>query len=72
MLHVGTNNHQNSAEEICEGIFELIEIIKEKLPDVYVVVPVSTKESSFCTKTVHFHISLIIFVELYLLQYLCE
>lgn len=39
VLHVGTNNHSNTPEEIRDGIIELVEIIKEKHPDVYIVVP---------------------------------
>ncbi|XP_017773048.1 PREDICTED: platelet-activating factor acetylhydrolase IB subunit beta homolog [Nicrophorus vespilloides] len=39
VLHVGTNNHQNTPEEIVDGITEIINSIKEKLPDVYIVVP---------------------------------
>ncbi|XP_045472000.1 platelet-activating factor acetylhydrolase IB subunit beta homolog [Harmonia axyridis] len=39
VLHVGTNNHRNTPEEICDGILELIDIIREKLPEVYVVIP---------------------------------
>nr|CAI5866160.1 unnamed protein product [Callosobruchus analis] len=41
VLHVGTNNFQNSAEEIRDGILNLIDVIREKHPDVYIVVPVS-------------------------------
>nr|CAI5866158.1 unnamed protein product [Callosobruchus analis] len=39
VLHVGTNNFQNSAEEIRDGILNLIDVIREKHPDVYIVVP---------------------------------
>ncbi|XP_057664625.1 platelet-activating factor acetylhydrolase IB subunit beta homolog [Diorhabda carinulata] len=39
VLHVGTNNYSNTPEEIRDGIVELVEIIKEKHPDVYIVVP---------------------------------
>ncbi|KAL3280618.1 hypothetical protein HHI36_003855 [Cryptolaemus montrouzieri] len=39
VLHVGTNNHRNKPEEIFEGILEIIHTIKEKQPDVYIVVP---------------------------------
>lgn len=41
ILHVGTNNHFNSSEEITEGITEIIMVIREKHPDAYIVVPVS-------------------------------
>ncbi|KAL5275875.1 PAFAH1B2 family protein [Megaselia abdita] len=39
VLHVGTNNVDNSPEEVSEGIFEIIKKIKEKLPDTYIVLP---------------------------------
>ncbi|KAG5896895.1 hypothetical protein JTB14_033533 [Gonioctena quinquepunctata] len=39
VLHVGTNNHSNTPEEIGDGIIELIDIIREKHSDVYIVVP---------------------------------
>ncbi|KAJ8980313.1 hypothetical protein NQ317_005234 [Molorchus minor] len=39
VLHVGTNNHSNTPEEIRDGILELIYLIREKHPDVYIVVP---------------------------------
>ncbi|VEN42668.1 unnamed protein product [Callosobruchus maculatus] len=39
VLHVGTNNFQNSAEEIRDGILNLIDVIREKHSDVYIVVP---------------------------------
>lgn len=42
MLHVGTNNISNNPEEIKDGIFELVDVIREKHPDVYIVLPVST------------------------------
>lgn len=41
VLHVGTNNVQNTAEEIADGITEIVKSIREKLPDVYIVLPVS-------------------------------
>lgn len=41
VLLVGTNNISNTAEEIAEGIFEIVKNIREKLPDVYIVLPVS-------------------------------
>ncbi|XP_022901860.1 platelet-activating factor acetylhydrolase IB subunit beta homolog [Onthophagus taurus] len=39
VLHVGTNNHGNTPEEIIEGIIEIINTIKEKLSNTYIVVP---------------------------------
>lgn len=39
VLHVGTNNVENSAGEIAEGIFETVRTIRGKLPDVYIVLP---------------------------------
>lgn len=39
VLHVGTNNLDNSAEEISEGILEIIRTIREKLTEVYIVLP---------------------------------
>lgn len=41
VLHVGTNNITNSPEEIRDGILELLDVIREKHPDVYIVLPVS-------------------------------
>lgn len=40
VLLVGTNNTSNSAEEVAEGIFEIVKTIREKLPDAYIVLPV--------------------------------
>lgn len=39
VLHVGTNNVDNSPEEIAEGIYQIILKIREKLPDAYIVLP---------------------------------
>ncbi|CAH1183773.1 unnamed protein product [Phaedon cochleariae] len=39
VLHVGTNNHANTPEEIKDGIIELVEKIREKHPEVYIVIP---------------------------------
>lgn len=41
VLHVGTNNITNSSEEIKNGILELVDVIRDKHPDVYIVLPVS-------------------------------
>lgn len=41
MLHVGTNNHSNSPEEVVNGLIEIINTINEKHKNTYVVVPVS-------------------------------
>lgn len=43
MLHVGTNNVEHGAEQIADGIMELIRTIRQKLQDVYIVLPVSEK-----------------------------
>lgn len=40
MLHVGTNNYANTPEEVTDGIVELIKEIRERHPDVYIVLPV--------------------------------
>lgn len=42
VLHVGTNNISDSADEVAEGVLEVAKTIRNKLPDVYVVIPVST------------------------------
>ncbi|KAJ3653336.1 hypothetical protein Zmor_012593 [Zophobas morio] len=39
VLHVGTNNNANTPEEITEGIVEIVNNIREKHHDVYIVVP---------------------------------
>lgn len=41
VLHVGTNNITNTPEEIRDGILELLDVLREKHPDVYIVLPVS-------------------------------
>ncbi|XP_056299748.1 platelet-activating factor acetylhydrolase IB subunit gamma [Pseudoliparis swirei] len=33
VLWVGTNNHSQTAEQICEGIMAIVQVIKNKLPD---------------------------------------
>lgn len=43
VLHVGTNNHRNTAGEIFDGIVEVVNCIREKLPEAYIVIPVSNK-----------------------------
>lgn len=45
VVHIGTNNVSNSAEEIAEGIFEIVRAIREKLSEVYIVLPVSVTSS---------------------------
>lgn len=40
VLHVGTNNVSNTAEEVAEGISEIVNAIRQKLPDAYIVLPV--------------------------------
>lgn len=39
VLHVGTNNTNDSAEETAEGILEIVRAIREKLSEVYIVLP---------------------------------
>ncbi|KAI8128327.1 putative platelet-activating factor acetylhydrolase IB subunit beta [Lucilia cuprina] len=39
VLHVGTNNVDNKPEEIADGIYEIIQRIRSKLPDAYIVLP---------------------------------
>lgn len=39
VLHIGTNNIKNSAEEISEGIIKIIEIIREKHSEVWIILP---------------------------------
>lgn len=38
---VGTNNFNCTAEQIAEGIMELVRVIREKQPDAYIVLPVN-------------------------------
>uniref|UniRef100_A0A182U1L6 SGNH hydrolase-type esterase domain-containing protein n=1 Tax=Anopheles melas TaxID=34690 RepID=A0A182U1L6_9DIPT len=40
VLHAGTNNIGDSSEEVTEGILELVRTIRQKLPDVYIILPV--------------------------------
>lgn len=46
VLLVGTNNIKNSAEEVAEGLFEIVKNIRERLPDAYIVLPVMKETSS--------------------------
>ncbi|TMW51216.1 hypothetical protein DOY81_003693 [Sarcophaga bullata] len=39
VLHVGTNNVANKPEEIADGVYEIIQRIRSKLPDAYIVLP---------------------------------
>ncbi|VVD01712.1 platelet-activating factor acetylhydrolase IB subunit beta homolog [Leptidea sinapis] len=39
VLHVGTSNVEHTADEVCEGILKIIQIIQEKHPDVSIVLP---------------------------------
>lgn len=41
VLHVGTNNIKNSASEVAEGVLENVSKIREKLPNAYILLPVS-------------------------------
>lgn len=38
---VGTNNFNCTAEQIAEGIMELVRVIREKQPDAYIVLLVN-------------------------------
>lgn len=40
VLLVGTNNVQNTADEVAEGIIEIVQTIRVKLADAYIVLPV--------------------------------
>lgn len=46
VLHVGTNNVNNKAEEIADGIYEIVQRIRSRLPDTYIVLPVSMIDMS--------------------------
>jgi hypothetical protein len=37
----GTNNFNCTAEQIAEGIMELVRVIRDKQPDAYIVLPVN-------------------------------
>lgn len=39
VLHVGTNNVEHSAEQVSQGILEIVRIIREKHPSAYIVLP---------------------------------
>ncbi|GAB0088998.1 Platelet-activating factor acetylhydrolase IB subunit beta homolog [Sergentomyia squamirostris] len=39
VLHVGTNNVGNTADEVAEGIVMNVQVIRKKLPDAYIVLP---------------------------------
>lgn len=39
VLHIGTNNIKSSAEEISEGILKIIEKIREKHSEVWIILP---------------------------------
>ncbi|KAH8275037.1 hypothetical protein KR026_010955 [Drosophila bipectinata] len=39
VLHVGTNNIENSAREVAEGVLENVSKIREKLPLAYIILP---------------------------------
>ncbi|KAI8428028.1 hypothetical protein MSG28_002322 [Choristoneura fumiferana] len=39
VVHVGTNNVENTPEQVCEGILEIIRSIREKHPSAYIVLP---------------------------------
>lgn len=41
VLHVGTNNVNNSANEVAEGVLANVSKIRQKLPNAYILLPVS-------------------------------
>lgn len=41
VVHVGTNNISNSAEDTAEGIVEIVKTIRGRLPECYIVIVVS-------------------------------
>jgi len=41
VLHVGTNNVKNTAEEVAEGVLANVTKIRQKLPHAYILLPVS-------------------------------
>lgn len=41
VLMVGTNNTDCTPHEVFEGIVKLVQVIKEKLGDVHIIIPVS-------------------------------
>lgn len=43
VLHVGTNNFKETPDQIIDGIIELINTIREKQADAYIVLPVNIK-----------------------------
>lgn len=47
VLLVGTNNTQHTAEEVAEGILEIVKNIRDKLPDAYIVLPVILNDIFF-------------------------
>ena len=38
MLHIGTNNHGDTAEQVVEGIRAICSLIRDKQPQAYLVV----------------------------------
>lgn len=48
VLYVGSNNVENKSEEIAEGIFETVKRIRCKLPDTYIILPVSLGVIIYC------------------------
>lgn len=41
VLHVGTNNVNDAADNIAAGIIEIVKVIRAKLPETYIILPVS-------------------------------
>lgn len=39
VIQVGTNNIENTAEEIADGISEAVSAVRNKLPDTYIILP---------------------------------
>ncbi|XP_052860130.1 platelet-activating factor acetylhydrolase IB subunit beta homolog [Anopheles cruzii] len=39
VLHAGTNNIEDTADAVTDGILELVRTIRQKLPDAYIVLP---------------------------------
>lgn len=48
VIMVGTNNLENSAEEIADGIAETISSVRNKLPETYIILPVSGITHFYC------------------------
>ena len=51
VLLCGTNNHDHTAEQVSEGILEIVRTIKEKQPQAQVIVLVSDTYSLLTSHT---------------------